>query len=99
MGRSTIKDERSLRALQALASQPAPATAAPGSKASGASRSARVAASAAGEIRIIGGQWRRTKLTVLTKPDLRPTPDRVRRCCAAQGGGGCGTGNTGRCCG
>ena len=78
MGRSTIKDERSLRALQALASQPAPATAAPGSKAPGASRSARVAASAAGEIRIIGGQWRRTKLAVLTKPDLRPTPDRVR---------------------
>jgi 16S rRNA (guanine966-N2)-methyltransferase len=30
------------------------------------------------EIRIIGGQWKRTKLPVLDKPGLRPTPDRVR---------------------
>ncbi len=30
------------------------------------------------EIRIIGGQWRRTLLKVLDKPGLRPTPDRVR---------------------
>lgn len=30
------------------------------------------------EIRIIGGQWRRTPLKVLDKPGLRPTPDRVR---------------------
>ncbi len=30
------------------------------------------------EIRIIGGQWRRTRLKVLEKPGLRPTPDRVR---------------------
>jgi 16S rRNA (guanine(966)-N(2))-methyltransferase RsmD len=33
---------------------------------------------AAHEIRIIGGQWRRTPLKVLDKPGLRPTPDRVR---------------------
>jgi len=32
----------------------------------------------AGEIRIIGGEWRRTKLPVALKPGLRPTPDRVR---------------------
>lgn len=32
----------------------------------------------AGEVRIIGGQWRRTKLPVVDKPGLRPTPDRVR---------------------
>ena len=32
----------------------------------------------AGEVRIIGGQWKRTKLAVLDKPGLRPTPDRVR---------------------
>ena len=32
----------------------------------------------AGEIRIIGGQWRRTRLVVAQKPGLRPTPDRVR---------------------
>ncbi len=31
-----------------------------------------------GEIRIIGGQFRRTKLTVPNHPGLRPTPDRVR---------------------
>lgn len=30
------------------------------------------------EVRIIGGQWKRTKLKVADKPGLRPTPDRVR---------------------
>jgi len=31
------------------------------------------------EIRIIGGQWKRTRLGVVSHlPDLRPTPDRVR---------------------
>jgi len=30
------------------------------------------------EVRIIGGQWRRTRLPVADKPGLRPTPDRVR---------------------
>ena len=30
------------------------------------------------EIRIIGGQWRRSVIKVLDKPGLRPTPDRVR---------------------
>jgi 16S rRNA (guanine(966)-N(2))-methyltransferase RsmD len=30
------------------------------------------------EVRIIGGQWRRSKLKVADKPGLRPTPDRVR---------------------
>ena len=30
------------------------------------------------EIRIIGGQWKRTRLKVADKPGLRPTPDRVR---------------------
>ena len=33
---------------------------------------------AAHDIRIIGGQWRRTPIKVLDKPGLRPTPDRVR---------------------
>ena len=32
----------------------------------------------AGEIRIIGGQWKRTRLPVAQRPGLRPTPDRVR---------------------
>jgi 16S rRNA (guanine(966)-N(2))-methyltransferase RsmD len=30
------------------------------------------------EVRIIGGQWKRSKLTVAERPGLRPTPDRVR---------------------
>ena len=30
------------------------------------------------EIRLIGGLWKRTKLKVIDKPGLRPTPDRVR---------------------
>src|SRR6476646_1669760 len=30
------------------------------------------------EVRIIGGQWKRSKLPVPDKPGLRPTPDRVR---------------------
>ncbi|XHS80503.1 16S rRNA (guanine(966)-N(2))-methyltransferase RsmD [Burkholderiaceae bacterium UC74_6] len=29
-------------------------------------------------MRIIGGQWKRSKLPVADKPGLRPTPDRVR---------------------
>ncbi|MCX7268926.1 MAG: 16S rRNA (guanine(966)-N(2))-methyltransferase RsmD [Betaproteobacteria bacterium] len=31
-----------------------------------------------GEVRIIGGQWKRSKLPVANLPGLRPTPDRVR---------------------
>ena len=30
------------------------------------------------EVRVIGGQWKRTRLRVLDRPGLRPTPDRVR---------------------
>ena len=30
------------------------------------------------EVRIIGGQWKRSKLAVADVPGLRPTPDRVR---------------------
>lgn len=29
-------------------------------------------------VRIIGGQWKRTRLAVADQPGLRPTPDRVR---------------------
>src|SRR5690606_11503664 len=29
-------------------------------------------------VRIIGGQWKRTRLRVAQRPGLRPTPDRVR---------------------
>ena len=31
-----------------------------------------------GEVRIIGGVWKRSKLPVADRPGLRPTPDRVR---------------------
>ena len=32
----------------------------------------------AGEVRLIGGQWKHSKLPVPDRPGLRPTPDRVR---------------------
>ena len=31
-----------------------------------------------GEVRIIGGLWKRTRIPVADRPGLRPTPDRVR---------------------
>ena len=40
----------------------------------GAPRPAR----APGEVRIIGGRWKRSRLPVADRPGLRPTPDRVR---------------------
>src|SRR5690606_31654548 len=36
------------------------------------------AAAPPGEVRIIGGQWKRTRLPVAPVEGLRPTPDRVR---------------------
>jgi 16S rRNA (guanine966-N2)-methyltransferase len=35
-------------------------------------------AAAPHEVRIVGGQWKRSKLHVADKPGLRPTPNRVR---------------------
>ncbi len=43
-----------------------------------ATPASRPAARAPHEVRIIGGQWKRTKLPVADRPGLRPTPDRVR---------------------
>jgi 16S rRNA (guanine(966)-N(2))-methyltransferase RsmD len=37
-----------------------------------------VARTGVGEVRLIAGQWKRTKLRVPDLPGLRPTPDRVR---------------------
>ena len=34
--------------------------------------------SPAHEVRIIGGLWKRSKIKVIDRPGLRPTPDRVR---------------------
>ena len=41
-------------------------------------RTARLPTAQTHEVRIIGGQWKRTKLAVADRPGLRPTPDRVR---------------------
>lgn len=48
------------------------------SKGSTKARTPRPRAVQSHEIRIIGGQYKRTKLQVADKPGLRPTPDRVR---------------------
>ncbi len=58
----------------AAAAKPAKAAAAPAARKSPAAR----AGGGAGEIRIIGGLWKRTRLPVADRPGLRPTPDRVR---------------------
>lgn len=48
-------------------------------RAASAGAASRAPASrATGEVRIIGGQWKRTRLQVPDRPGLRPTPDRVR---------------------
>ncbi|MDD0839664.1 16S rRNA (guanine(966)-N(2))-methyltransferase RsmD [Curvibacter sp. HBC61] len=48
-------------------------------RAAAAGAASRTPASrATGEVRIIGGQWKRTRLQVPDRPGLRPTPDRVR---------------------
>ncbi len=39
---------------------------------------ARAQRTAPGEVRLIGGQWKRSKLSVPDVPGLRPTPSRVR---------------------
>jgi len=58
------------------------ATGKPGASKSGAGKKGTSKAgprhTPSGEIRIIGGQWKRTKLSVPDQPGLRPTPDRVR---------------------
>ena len=65
--------ESERKAQELAASRPAR----PGAKAAQPA-AAKPTATGAGEIRIIGGQWRRTRLAVAQKPGLRPTPDRVR---------------------
>lgn len=84
MSRSRIADWRGLplagarkksaEAAAAVAEKVATRTARP---AAGA-RATQVPAHAKHEVRIVGGQWRRSMLPVANKPGLRPTPDRVR---------------------
>ena len=59
---------------QAEAQNTAQSTKVPGKK----GRKPSAQTTGAGEIRIIGGQWRRTRIAVAQRPGLRPTPDRVR---------------------
>jgi 16S rRNA (guanine(966)-N(2))-methyltransferase RsmD len=63
----------------------APAKSSRPAKTSKSSKTAKPATPAAAkrpsrpsEVRIIGGEWKRTRLSVADKPGLRPTPDRVR---------------------
>jgi 16S rRNA (guanine966-N2)-methyltransferase len=44
----------------------------------GSARAADRPARASTQVRIIGGQWKRTRLPVADAPGLRPSPDRVR---------------------
>ncbi|MBB6560144.1 16S rRNA (guanine(966)-N(2))-methyltransferase RsmD [Acidovorax soli] len=79
MSRSTLRGgaiSAEIRKSQAAAAAaPAPKA---GAKAGAKDKAAVAAPKGAGEIRIIGGQWKRTRLPVAQRPGLRPTPDRVR---------------------
>ena len=77
MSRSTLRGsaiQAEIRKAQAAAAAPAPDP----KKARPKPAAAAAAPKGAGEIRIIGGQWKRTRLPVAQRPGLRPTPDRVR---------------------
>lgn len=79
MSRSTLRESAinaEIRKAQAAAATPPVAA---GKKGAPKDKAAAAAApKGAGEIRIIGGQWKRTRLPVAQRPGLRPTPDRVR---------------------
>ena len=78
MSRSTLKTtaiNAEIRKAQAAAATPPVAV---GKKGGPKDKAAEAAPKGAGEIRIIGGQWKRTRLPVAQRPGLRPTPDRVR---------------------
>lgn len=78
MSRSTLKTSAinaEIRKAQVAAAAPA---APAGKKATAKDKPAAAAPKGAGEIRIIGGAWKRTRLPVAQRPGLRPTPDRVR---------------------
>lgn len=78
MSRSSLRGsaiQAEIRKAHAAAAAPAPDARKARAKPAAA---AATAAKGAGEIRIIGGQWKRTRLPVAQRPGLRPTPDRVR---------------------
>ncbi len=79
MSRSTLRPESLPGGRLARAAQAAPPEAPVGKGAKGAKKGALTTApKGTGEIRIIGGLWKRTRLPVAQRPGLRPTPDRVR---------------------
>lgn len=68
-----------LTRISAVSTSPRARRASPhAAKAERAPVAGRMPAAAPGEIRLIGGRWKRSKLPVLAAPGLRPTPDRVR---------------------
>ena len=71
-----VRNTRAARAARATAAAPA-VEQTPAQKLA-LKRERRAAVHAAHEVRIIGGQWRRSLLPVPDLPGLRPTPDRVR---------------------
>jgi 16S rRNA (guanine966-N2)-methyltransferase len=81
MSRSTLRGSAitaEIRKAQAAAATP-PAAAKKNAKDRAKDKTTAAAApKGSGEIRIIGGQWKRTRLPVAQRPGLRPTPDRVR---------------------
>ena len=73
MSRSTLKTSAinaEIRKAHAAAAAPA---APAGKKATAKDKPAAAAPKGAGEIRIIGGAWKRTRLPVAQRPGLRPT--------------------------
>lgn len=80
MSRSTLRGSAitaEIRKAQAAAAA-APVDPKAAKKNAKGKAAAAAAPQGAGEIRIIGGQWKRTRLPVAQRPGLRPTPDRVR---------------------
>lgn len=87
MGRNSYRNieqalalEARLKRREAYKQAEAEAAAVAAGKKPGAktAKPAKAGAGGTGEVRIIGGQWRRTRLAVAQRPGLRPTPDRVR---------------------
>lgn len=72
-----VRNTRAARAARDAAAAAAPVELTPAQKMA-QKRERRAAVNAAHEVRIIGGQWRRSLLPVPDLPGLRPTPDRVR---------------------
>ena len=74
-----MSSRRSMAKVQAALRKGVASAAAPVRSAASPAAPVRArGAQGAGEIRIIGGQWKRTRLPVPQRPGLRPTPDRVR---------------------